>query len=106
MAKFDSVRGEFGTHTMYKFRLSLPNGETRTANIAIAPLFTREMTVVGRILLVDDITDRTQLEEQLTQAEKLSSIGLAGGGRGARGEHAVGGDLELYADAGEADERG
>ena len=80
VAKFDSVRGEFGTHTLYKFRLSLPNGESRTANIAIAPLFTREMTVVGRILLVDDITDRTQLEEQLTQAEKLSSIGLLAAG--------------------------
>lgn len=80
LAKFDSVRGEYGTHTLYKFRLSLPAGEQRTANIAIAPLLTRELTVIGRILLVDDITDRTQLEEQLTQAEKLSSIGLLAAG--------------------------
>ncbi len=80
VTKFDSVRGEFGTHTLYKFRLNLPSGEPRTANIAIAPLLTRELTVVGRILLVDDITDRTQLEEQLTQAEKLSSIGLLAAG--------------------------
>ncbi len=80
LAKFDSVRGEYGTHTLYKFRLSLPNGEPRTANIAIAPLLTRDLTVVGRILLVDDITERTQLEEQLTQAEKLSSIGLLAAG--------------------------
>ena len=80
VAKFNSVRGEFGTHTLYKFRLSLPNGEPRTANIAIAPLLTRDLTVVGRILQVDDITDRTQLEEQLTQAEKLSSIGLLAAG--------------------------
>ncbi len=78
--KFDSVRGEYGTHTLYKFRLSLPSGEQRTANIAIAPLLTRDLKVVGRILLVDDITDRTQLEEQLTQAEKLSSIGLLAAG--------------------------
>ncbi len=80
LAKFNSVRGEYGTHTLYKFRLSLPNGESRTANIAIAPLLTRDLTVIGRILLVDDITDRTQLEEQLTQAEKLSSIGLLAAG--------------------------
>ena len=78
--KFDSVRGEYGTHTLYKFRLSLPSGEQRTANIAIAPLLTRDLEVVGRILLVDDITERTQLEEQLTQAEKLSSIGLLAAG--------------------------
>lgn len=78
--KFNSVRGEYGTHTLYKFRLNLPNGEPRTANIAIAPLLTRDLTVIGRILLVDDITDRTQLEEQLTQAEKLSSIGLLAAG--------------------------
>src|ERR1019366_5581235 len=80
MARFDSVRGEQGTHTFYKVRLALPTGETRVANIALAPLLTRDFAVVGRIVLVDDITDRIELEAQLTQAEKLSSIGpLAGG---------------------------
>ena len=34
----------------------------------------------GRIVLVDDITDRIELETQLTQAEKLSSIGLLAAG--------------------------
>jgi PAS domain S-box-containing protein len=80
MAHFDSVRGEQGTHTFYKIRLLLPTGETRVANIAIAPLLTREFAVVGRIVLVDDITDRMELEAQLTQAEKLSSIGLLAAG--------------------------
>jgi PAS domain S-box-containing protein len=80
MAHFDSVRGEQGTHTFYKVRLLLPAGETRVANIAIAPLLTREFAVVGRIVLVDDITDRMELEAQLTQAEKLSSIGLLAAG--------------------------
>jgi len=36
--------------------------------------------VVGRIVLIDDITDRMELEAQLTQAEKLSSIGLLAAG--------------------------
>ena len=80
MARFDSVREEQGTHTFYKVRLALPTGETRVANIAIAPLQTRDFAVVGRIILVDDITERIELETQLTQAEKLSSIGLLAAG--------------------------
>ena len=77
---FDRVRGERETHTLYKFRLQLPSGELRTANIAIAPLLTRDNVTVGRTILIDDITDRIQLETQLTQAEKLSSIGLLAAG--------------------------
>jgi two-component system NtrC family sensor kinase len=77
---FHDVRREIGSHTLYKFRLELPNGEARTANIAIAPLLTRDLETVGRIILVDDITDRLHLEDQLTQAEKLSSIGLLAAG--------------------------
>ncbi len=84
LTRFDTVRREnehaHGTHTLYKFRLALPTGETRTANISIAPLFTRTMDVVGRIILIDDITDRIELEAQLTQSEKLSSIGLLAAG--------------------------
>ena len=80
VARFNSVREEHGTHTLYKFRLVLPNGTERIANIAIAPLVTRNFVAVGRIILVDDITDRIQLEAQLTQSEKLSSIGLLAAG--------------------------
>ncbi len=80
VARFNSVREEQGTHTLYKFRLALPDGNMRTANIAIAPLVTRDFIAVGRIILVDDITDRIQLEAQLTQSEKLSSIGLLAAG--------------------------
>jgi PAS domain S-box-containing protein len=89
LAKFDSIRSlneigasesDQGTHTLYKFPISLPTGETRIANIAIAPLVTRSFRTVGRIVLVDDITDRIELETQLTQSEKLSSIGLLAAG--------------------------
>jgi len=84
LSRFESVRSlneaDQGTHTLYKFPISLPTGETRIANIAIAPLVTRSFRTVGRIVLVDDITDRIELETQLTQSEKLSSIGLLAAG--------------------------
>jgi two-component system NtrC family sensor kinase len=69
-----------GVHNLYKFRIETRAGEHRTANIAIAPLVSRDFATVGRIVLVDDITDRVELETQLTQAEKLSSIGLLAAG--------------------------
>ncbi len=71
---------EHGVHTLYKFRLTLSQGEPRTANVTIAPLLNRDMEPVGRIVLVDDISDRVSMEAQLTQADKLSSIGLLAAG--------------------------
>jgi PAS domain S-box-containing protein len=74
------VRQTAGIHNLYKFRLNTPAGESRVANIAIAPLVTRNFEVVGRIIIVDDITERLELESQLSQAEKMSSIGLLAAG--------------------------
>jgi PAS domain S-box-containing protein len=76
----DSFRNEPGVHHLYKFRLTTRAGEQRTANIAIAPLLSRDFVSVGRIILVDDITERVSLEAQLAQADKLSSIGLLAAG--------------------------
>jgi PAS domain S-box-containing protein len=80
LAEFDRVRSEQGVSTLYKFRLLTPSSELRTANITIAPLLNREFQAVGRIVIVDDITDRINMETQLTQSEKLSSIGLLAAG--------------------------
>jgi hypothetical protein len=62
---------------------SLPTGKpAREAvmNIAIAPLVSRESQRIGRLIIFDDITDRSELERQLVQADKLSSIGLLAAG--------------------------
>ena len=76
----EGFRNDQGVHHLYKFRLTTRAGELRTANIAIAPLLSRDFVPVGRIILVDDITERVTLETQLAQADKLSSIGLLAAG--------------------------
>ena len=78
--EFNRIRQEPGIRNLYKFRLKTPAGETRTVNVALAPLVTRKFEVIGRLLIVDDITDRVELEAQLSQADKLSSIGLLAAG--------------------------
>ncbi|HEX3471951.1 MAG TPA: ATP-binding protein [Silvibacterium sp.] len=80
MHEYQRVKSEPGVHNLYKFRLETRAGEVRMANIAIAPLVSRDFKSVGRIILVDDISERTELEAQLSQAEKLSSIGLLAAG--------------------------
>ncbi len=64
-----------GVHNIYKFVLG-----SATLNIAIAPLVSREGDRIGRLIIFDDITDRSELEKRLVQADKLSSIGLLAAG--------------------------
>jgi len=78
--EFYRVRQNPGIHNLYKFRLGTPTGEPRVVNVAIAPLVTRKFSVVGRLIIMDDITQRIELEAQLSQADKLSSIGLLAAG--------------------------
>lgn len=76
----EHFREEPGVHHVYKFQLATRAGEQRTVNAAVAPLLSRDFVPVGRIILVDDITERTSLEMQLAQTDKLSSIGLLAAG--------------------------
>ena len=80
VAAIEEFRNEPGIHNLYKFPLTTKAGEQRTVNAAIAPLLSRDFVIVGRIILVDDITERVSLETQLAQADKLSSIGLLAAG--------------------------
>jgi len=95
-AQFDRVRGETGIHHLDKFVLKpAANGNGNgngsghvlsgrlsgaTLNIAIAPLVSRDQQRIGRLIIFDDVTDRAELEQQLVQADKLSSIGLLAAG--------------------------
>jgi two-component system, NtrC family, sensor kinase len=78
--EFTRLSQEPGIRNLYKFRLKTPAGEVRTVNVAIAPLVTRKFQVIGRLIIMDDITERVDLEAQLSQADKLSSIGLLAAG--------------------------
>jgi len=80
MEEFSRVRQSPGIHNLYKFRLPVPTGEVRTVNVAIAPLVTKKFNVAGRLIIMDDITERMELEHQLSQSDKLSSIGLLAAG--------------------------
>src|SRR6202011_4306932 len=58
-----------------------PHGpKESTLNIAIAPLISKNLEQIGRLIIFDDVTDRAELEWRLVQAEKLSSIGLLAAG--------------------------
>ncbi len=49
-------------------------------NVAAAPLRTHTGETAGTIVIVEDITSRVQLEEQLQISEKMASIGLLAAG--------------------------
>ncbi len=97
--QLDAAKGDTGIHNVYQFVMrpaDMPpviflennrngNGVRRpavevTLNIAVAPLVSREMEQIGRLIIFDDVTERAELERQLVQADKLSSIGLLAAG--------------------------
>jgi hypothetical protein len=97
--QFDRVFGQTGIHHIYKFVLKpaataiTANGNghghghppraklaAATLNIAIAPLVSKDQEQIGRLIIIDDVTDRAELEQRLVQADKLTSIGLLAAG--------------------------
>jgi len=69
-----------GMRHLYKTHVTLSSGEGRLLNITLTPFFSEEDLNTGTLMVVDDITDKVHLENQLQQAEKLSSIGLFAAG--------------------------
>jgi PAS domain S-box-containing protein len=67
------------TRNIYKIHTATSSGRSLVLNIAIAPLQdSQEQT--GALVVLEDVTSRVRLEEQLQQREKLSSIGLLAAG--------------------------
>jgi len=68
-------------HSIFKFHFK-PSSESdsRLLNISLAPFFSEDDVNTGTLLIFEDVSERVQLESQLQQAEKLSSIGLFAAG--------------------------
>ena len=68
------------TTSVYKFRLRSRRGEPYVINASFAPLVEKDGKRSGKLVLLDDITERVRMEEQMSQNEKLTSLGLLAAG--------------------------
>jgi PAS domain S-box-containing protein len=80
VAEMESRGGDEHVHSIYKFRLFGRNGERCVVNASFAPLVGKNGECLGRLVLLDEITERIRLEEQMLQNEKLTSLGLLAAG--------------------------
>ncbi|HET8647897.1 MAG TPA: PAS domain S-box protein, partial [Vicinamibacteria bacterium] len=65
---------------LYKVRLESADGRGLMVNVAAAPFHLRSGERGGTLLILDDVTARVRLEEQLQHSEKMASIGLLAAG--------------------------
>ncbi len=65
---------------IYKLHLPTAEGRSQMVNVAVAPFQVDSGERCGTILILDDVTSRIHLEEQLQHAEKMASIGLLAAG--------------------------
>jgi len=80
LAREIAARGDAEQITgIYKQRLH-HQGKLLTLNVSITPLVSKSSERIGRLLLFDDVTQRERMEEQLSQTEKLTSLGLLAAG--------------------------
>jgi two-component system, NtrC family, sensor kinase len=66
--------------SIYKFQLRHREGRLLVVNVSITPLLGKDGERLGRLILVDDVSQRARLEDQLMQTEKLTSLGLLAAG--------------------------
>jgi PAS domain S-box-containing protein len=65
---------------IYKLHLPSADGRSLMVNVALAPFQLGSGERCGTILILEDITARVRLEEQLQHSEKMASIGLLAAG--------------------------
>ncbi len=65
---------------IYKLHLPTPDGRSLIVNVSVAPFQVGTGERCGTVLILDDITARVRLEEQLQHSEKMASIGLLAAG--------------------------
>jgi two-component system, NtrC family, sensor kinase len=80
VAEIESRAADEHVSSIYKFHLRNRNDRLLVVNVAIAPLLGKEGERLGRLILVDDVSQRVRMEEQMVQTEKLTSLGLLAAG--------------------------
>ncbi len=80
VAEIESRSANDHVSGIYKFHLHGRAGRRLVINASIAPLVGKTAERLGRLILLDDITQRVRLEEQMVQTEKLTSLGLLAAG--------------------------
>ena len=65
---------------IYKLHLPSAEGRSLMVNVSVAPFQAAPGERHGTILILDDVTSRVRLEEQLQHAEKMASVGLLAAG--------------------------
>ena len=80
MAEIAARAGDDRISSLYKFHMRNSASRNLVVNVSIAPLVGKSGDRIGRLILVDDITQRIRLEEQMVQTEKLTSLGLLAAG--------------------------
>ncbi len=65
---------------IYKLHLPSADGRSLMVNVSVAPFQSAPGERHGTILILDDVTARVRLEEQLQHAEKMASVGLLAAG--------------------------
>ena len=68
------------TRHIYKYSASTEDGRPLTLNLSLAPFEAAHGVITGTLVVIENVTERAQLEQQLLEREKLSSIGLLAAG--------------------------
>ncbi len=80
LSRLPSSSEPYRSLSLYKFRFRDTAGKPLIVNLSTVPLFGKDEQVIGRLMILNDLTERVNLEDQLIQAEKLSSIGVLAAG--------------------------
>ncbi len=76
---YDARRQTAGSATLYRVPLTVQQ-RSLLVNVGVAPFRTPDGVTAGSIIMLEDVTDRANLEEQLRLSEKMAAIGLLAAG--------------------------
>ena len=79
-AEIAARSGDDRVSSLYKFHMRNRSGQNLVVNVSIAPLLGKSGDRIGRLILLDEVTQRMHLEEEVFQNEKLTSLGLLAAG--------------------------